>query len=88
MTDQGSHFSAIAVLRRRFGWRYMLMLEADRTDAAIMAELSELRQVEEKLDEELRDPESDVSLGYVYIAGERPFPTASHHVHLSLREEI
>lgn len=73
-----------AVLRNHYGPGYVTVLEGDRADAVIMAELAELRQREEKIDEELRDPESAVSMGYACIAGERPLPTASYHVYLEL----
>lgn len=66
------------ILRSHYGAKYMTVLEGDRTDAAIMLELAELRRDEDELDEEFRDPESAISKGYVYVAGERPCPTAMY----------
>lgn len=75
--------SPFDVLRNEFGNRYMLMLEADRTDASIMLMLAELREYEDAIDEELRDPERNQ---YAYIAGERSRPTAAYLA--SIKQEI
>lgn len=68
------------VLRNRYGIKYMTILEGDRTDAAIMLELAELRRDQDEIDDELHDPESSISLGYCIIAGDRPRPTAAYLV--------
>lgn len=75
------------VLRNRYGAKYLTIIEGDRTDARIMAEIAELRALEDEIDEELRDPGSSISQGYVLIAGERPFPTARYLVTLDLMRD-
>lgn len=75
--------TTLETLRSHFGARYMTVLEGDRTDAAIMLELAELRRYEDELEEEImeefRDPESAVSRGYVVcVVGERSRPTAAY----------
>jgi len=67
-------------LRAAYGSAYLTVLEGDRTDAAIMLALAELRIHEDEIDDELRDPDSPVSQGYACIAGNRPCPTAEYHV--------
>lgn len=69
--------SVRAVLRDHYGARYMTVLEGDRTDAAIMQMLAELRVDEDRFEEELRDPERNQ---YVYVVGERSRPTAAYLV--------
>lgn len=63
------------ILRSHYGAKYMTVLEGDRTDAAIMLELAELRRDEDEIEEELRDPERNQ---YAYVAGERGRPTAAY----------
>lgn len=65
-------------LRNRYGVKYMTILEGDRTDAAIMLMLAELRRDEDEIEEELRDPERN---RYLYICGERSRPTAAYLEH-------
>jgi hypothetical protein len=70
--------TTLGALRNRYGAKYMTILEGDRTDAAIMVMLAQLRQYEDEIEEELRDPERNQ---YVYIVGERPRPTAAYLEH-------
>jgi hypothetical protein len=67
--------TALDILRSHYGAKYMTVLEGDRTDAAIMLALSELRRDEDEIEEELRDPERNQ---YVYVVGERSRPTAAY----------
>lgn len=76
-----------SVLCARFGRRYMTVLEGHRTDAQLMAEISEERIRQDEIDDEIRNPESSISLGYCVIAGDRPFPTARYLVALDLLRE-
>lgn len=62
-------------LRSHYGVSYMTVLEGDRTDAAIMLMLAEMRRYEDDIEEELRDPERNQ---YLYIVGERSRPTAAY----------
>jgi len=70
--------TVLDILRSHYGAKYMTVLEGDRTDAAIMLELAELRIYEDEIEEELRDPERNQ---YVYIVGERSRPTAAYLEH-------
>ena len=67
-----------SMLRDHFGDAYMTVLLGDRADAQIMMTLAEVRQREDEIDEELRDPESAICMGYAVIAGERSVPTARY----------
>jgi hypothetical protein len=67
--------TVLEILRGRYGAKYMTVLEGDRTDAAIMLELAELRRDEDEFEEELSDPERNQ---YVYVVGERSRPTAAY----------
>lgn len=77
MSDATPSSNLRRVLKDQFGATYLLMLEADRTDAAIMQCLAELRVYEDDIEEELRDPDRSE---YLYIVGERSRPTAAYLV--------